>query len=127
MAIKEANGTIIINHAVPVTVSPVSADASKGIETFEFSDSSLAAQHLLVRRDFGRTVSSDGMAVHKGKVSEVTEVVTAAGKRRTAVPASVSLSAHSDFEPEVLEQAIRNIGQYLLDNAVDLSLGRFAS
>lgn len=127
MAIKQANGTIIINHTpTATTLQPVSKDSDKGIETFEFSDSALAASHLFAKRDFGRSVASDGLVVHKGKVSVIQEAVTAAGKRRTQVQ-SASLSAHADFTAAQTEQQIRDLGQFLLDHAADLANGRFSS
>lgn len=127
MAIKEANGTIVINHAVtPVTLNPISKDDGKGIEIFEFSDSSLTSNHLFSKRDLGRTVSSDGQVVHKGKFSVITEAVTAAGKRRTLVT-SVTTSAHADFTTQQNEGQIRDLGQFLLDNAADIAAGRISS
>lgn len=127
MAIKEANGTIIINHTpTPVTVTPLSRDDGKGIETFVFPDSTLAAQHTFVKRDLGRSVASDGMVVQKGKVSNVIETVNAQGKRRTMVQ-SVSLSANADFTAGQVEQQIRDLAQFMLDHAVDLANGRYSS
>lgn len=127
MSIKEANGTIVINHAVdPVTLSPMSRDDGKGIEVFEFPDSSLSENHHFHKRDLGRSSSSDGLIVQKGKVSIVRESVTVAGKRRTMVQ-TANLSANADFTAAATEQSIRDLGQFLLDNAADLSNGRYSS
>lgn len=127
MAIKQANGTIVINHAVnPAVLTPLSRDDGKGIEVFEFSDSTLAANHHFVKRDLGRTASSDGLVVQKGKFSIVNEKVTPAGKRRTSV-ISLSSSASGDFTAAELEQQHRDLGQFILDHAADLAAGRFSS
>lgn len=127
MAIKEANGTIVINHAVnPVTLSPLSRDEGKGIEVFEYPTSTLAAAHHFIKRDLGRTVSSDGLVVQKGKASAILEKVTAAGKRRTSVQ-SISVSASSDFTTAEVEQQLRDLAQFVLDNAADLASGRISS
>jgi hypothetical protein len=126
MAIKQANGTIIINHSTPVTVTPQSRDDGKGIEVYEFDDSTLSAGHLFIKRDLGRTLSSDGLAVQKGKVSVMLEKVTTAGKRRT-LSVSANLSASSDFTSAEAEQTINDLGQFLLDYSVDLAAGRFSS
>lgn len=127
MAIKEANGTIVINHvANPATLTPLSRDDGKGIEVFEFSDSTLAANHHFVKRDLGRTTASDGLVVQKGKFSVINEKVTTAGKRRTSV-LSFSSSASGDFTAAELEQQHRDLGQFILDNAADLAAGRYSS
>lgn len=127
MAIKKANGTIVINHTVsPVTLAPLSRDDGKGIEVFEYPDSTLQSAHVLQKRDLGRTLSSDGLVVHKGKVTVISESVTATGRRRTN-SMSLSLSANSDFTSQVLEQQIRDLGQFALDHAADLAAGRFSS
>lgn len=125
--IKETNGTIIINHAVnPVTLSPLSKDDGKGIEMFEFPTSTLNANHTFAKRDFGRSVASDGMVVQKGKFSVIKELVTANGKRRTQVQ-TVSLSRNAEFTTAETEQQMRDLGQFILDNATDLANGRFSS
>lgn len=125
--IKETNGTIIINHAVtPVTLTPMSKDDGKGIEMFEFPTSTLNANHTFAKRDFGRSVASDGMVVQKGKFSVIKELVTANGKRRTQVQ-TVSLSRNAEFTTAETEQQMRDLGQFILDNAADLANGRFSS
>lgn len=125
--IKKTNGTILINHAVnPVTLSPLSKDDGKGIEMFEFPTSTLNANHTFAKRDFGRSVASDGMVVQKGKFSVIKELVTVNGKRRTQVQ-TVSLSRNAEFTTAETEQQMRDLGQFILDNAADLANGRFSS
>lgn len=127
MAIKEANNTIIINHAVdPVTLLALSRDDGKGIEEFEFPDSSLTASHVFYKRDFGRMVASDGMVSQKGKFSVVREVVTAAGKRRTLVQ-TLNLSVNADVTAANTEEDIKHLAQFMLDNATDLANGKYSS
>lgn len=127
MAIKEANNTIVINHAVdPVILSPKSRDDGKGIEEFEFPDSSLAASHVFYKRDFGRAVASDGMVSQKGKFSVVREVVTAAGKRRTLVQ-TLNLAVNADVTAADTEEDIKHLAQFMLDNAADLASGKYSS
>ena len=125
--IKKTNGTIIINHAVdPVTLSPLSKDDGKGIEMFEFPTSTLSANHTFAKRDFGRSVASDGMVVQKGKFSVIKELVNVNGKRRTQVQ-TVSLSRNAEFTTAETERQMRDLGQFILDNAADLANGRFSS
>lgn len=126
MAIKEANGTIVIAHDPVVVLTPLSKDDGKGIEVFEFPDSSLSSIHHFTKRDLGRTIGSDGMAVQKGRFSVIRETVTANGKRRT-LSMSANLSANSDFTTGETEQVIKDLGQFLLDNSADLAAGRFSS
>lgn len=127
MAIKKANGTIVINHAVnPATLTPLSRDDGKGIESFEFSNSTLTAGHVLHKRDFGRMVASDGMVSQKGKFSVVRETVTAAGKRRTLVQ-TVNLSVNADITAANTEEDIRHLAQFMLDNAAVLAAGKYSS
>lgn len=127
MAIKNANGTIIINHfSNPALLTPLSRDDGKGIESFEFSDSTLAEGHVLHKRDFGRMVASDGLVSQKGKFSVVRETVTAAGKRRTLVQ-TVNLSVNVDITATETEADIRHLAQFMLDNAADLAAGKYSS
>lgn len=125
MAIQETNGNIIIAHATPITLTYVGEDSATGTERFAYADSTLNAEHTLVKRDFGRKVSGS-VASRKGKITIVQEKITAAGVRRSMTQ-SVSLLAHSDFDAAVIEQAIADLGQFLLDNKADLAAGRFDS
>lgn len=125
MAIQNANGDIVINHATPITVTYAGEDATIGTERFQFSDSTLAEEHVLLKRDYGRKVSG-GVATRKGKVTIVREKVLTDGVRRSFTM-SANLLAHSDFDPADIEQAIADLGQFLLDYKADLAAGNFDS
>lgn len=125
MSIKETNGSIIIGHTVPVTLLPVGEDTTLGIEKFAFSDSTLSEEHILYKRDYGRNVNG-GTASRKGKITIVQEKVMTDNTRRSFTQ-SVNLIAHSDFAAADVQQAIEDLGQFLLDNSADLSNGLFDS
>lgn len=125
MAIQNASGDIVINHTTPITVTYAGEDASKGIERFTFSDSTLNEEHVFYKRDFGRSVSG-AMATRRGKTTIVREKLTTDNVRRS-VSLSVNLLAHSDFTSSELEGMVEDMGQFLLDNKTDLAAGNFDS
>lgn len=125
MPIQNPDGSIVINHDTPITLRYVGEDSSTGIERFAFSDSTLAEEHILLKRDFGRKVSGS-LVTRKGKITVVRERVLEDGVRRSFAQ-SVNLIAHSDFPVADLEQAIADLGQFLLDNKAELAAGNFDS
>jgi hypothetical protein len=125
MSIQEANGDITIGHATPITLTYAGEDSALGIEKFAFADNSLTEAHFLFKRDFGRKVSGS-TASRKGKITILKEKVLADSTRRSMTQ-TVNLIAHSDFTSTELEASINDLGQFLLDNAVDLAAGNFDS
>jgi hypothetical protein len=125
MAIQETNGSIIINHDTPITLTYSGEDSSTGIEKFSYADSTLQAEHVLLKRDYGRKVSGS-TATRKGKVTVVREKVLVDGTRRSFAQ-SINLIAHSDFTTAELKAAIEDLGQFMLDNSTDLANGLFDS
>jgi hypothetical protein len=126
MAIQESNGDIIINHSpTPTTLTYAGEDSALGIEKFSYADSTLKEEHALYKRDYGRKVSG-GLVTRKGKITIVQEKVLTDGTRRSYTQ-SLNLLAHSDFDAAVVQQALKDLGQFLLDNSADLAAGLFDS
>jgi hypothetical protein len=125
MAIRDANGDLVINHTTPITLTRTATDALLGADRFSYTDSTLSEEHAIILRDFGRKTNAD-QATRKGKVTLVRELVTASGARRT-ITQSVNMIAHSDYNTSDIESDFTDLGQFLLDNAADLAAGLFSS